>query len=189
MRLFPRRHTPESVAAELIEGLENGTITLAPPPLDVSDAIAEAMKLAAEVKAAAARLIPDYSHPELLTAAELLSIEESSPGSVNEFLNKLTEARVALTRLEAERGRIFWTRLAFWVGVPVLTIGATTYFVYLCMTNPAAAILGGSFALVAIAAHAFQSKLSTPGRSLAEARAKLLTAANDFAAKSRSFAN
>ena len=28
MRWFPRWHTPESVAAELIEGLENGTLTL-----------------------------------------------------------------------------------------------------------------------------------------------------------------
>ena len=28
MRLFPRWHTPESVARQLIEGLENGTLTL-----------------------------------------------------------------------------------------------------------------------------------------------------------------
>ena len=28
MKLFPRRHTPEDVAKQLIEGLTNGTLTL-----------------------------------------------------------------------------------------------------------------------------------------------------------------
>jgi hypothetical protein len=38
MRLFPRWHTPEAVARQLIEGLEAGTLSLDPSPTDAQPA-------------------------------------------------------------------------------------------------------------------------------------------------------
>lgn len=109
MRLFPRRHTPESVAAELIEGLENGTITLGLPPLDVNDAIAEALTLAAEVKGAMTRYAPEHARPELPTAESLASAEKSRPGAVHEFLGTLKEAHAVLMKLETARAKLLAT--------------------------------------------------------------------------------
>ena len=109
MRFFPRLHTLESVATELIEGLENGTITLSPPQPSVSVEIAKALEIAAEVKAATARYAPEQPSPPLPTAEELAAVEECRPGAVREFLGTLNEARAVLAKLERARTNLFAT--------------------------------------------------------------------------------
>lgn len=203
MRFFPRRHTPESVAAELIEGLENGTITLAPSPLDADDEIAEALKLAAEINSVIVRFVPEYSLPELPAAEELASVERNRPGAVREFLNKLmevrevleqletltlTEARESLKRLRAINKSIFWLRLTLWVGLPALAIGFVAGLAYLT-AKPVPAVLGFLFGLATLAVHSFLLKRLKPRQRADYIRTKLIEAVDDLAAKPRSFAN
>ncbi len=133
MRLFPPRHTAESVALELIEGLENGTITLRP---DTADVIAEIVRLKAEIDEAFAKLDPSYELPQVITAEQLARAEQHRPGIAYEYLLKRRELRSKLAQLESRLSRA-GQRFAAWLAL-VFLLGATAAgsFGYIYLYRP-----------------------------------------------------
>jgi hypothetical protein len=134
MSIFPRWHTPESVAKQLIDGLESGALTLDPPALSTEDMIAEALRLCAAIDAALIRRDPEYKPSPLPTPEGLAAREKERPGIVLYALEKWQEIDATLKSLQADEAALNRKRTVLrWTTFGVVALNLV-WFTYLCLT-------------------------------------------------------
>ena len=180
MRLFPRWHSPEDVAIELIEGLRNGTLTLAPPALGVSEMIEELLRLTAEINAMLGRLDPGYRAMEFASAERLAQREQLMPGAVLKLLVDLQEIHAEAKALEANKKSLVRRKVVLFWSQVILTVAPLAYFTYLVWTRPVTAFAGYFLVFGAVLAVSALPRLLARARLAAEENARLLSAVADL---------
>ena len=182
MRLFPRWHTPESVAREIIDGLRDGTVTLdgEERPLDLSEVIelcvARATELSAVLAARGVIVFPD-GEPTTATLAER---EYLQPGSASYFLGILQRAialeqEAARLRRAARQSR--W--LVYFILLPLTVVTDVQSLLWPSTLTTIMAVADTVLLLVLFAI------TSHRGGALFDAGTKMLAALTDIAAATR----
>lgn len=170
MSIFGRRPNPKAVAAQLIEGLERGTLTFqkATEPTR-EELVSELLRLDSEFAAGIDRHVPGYLSVHSKNAPRLLSIlNASSPKSLSLMLVKWREQVALVNEIDAEVRR----SLA-WLGALIMlastALSTVTVFAYLWFGAKAATAVCG-VAVVALGGFVFSPVLTRIARNAAGVR-------------------
>jgi hypothetical protein len=183
MKLFPRWHTPESVAKQLIEGLENGTYRLDAQP-GAEDLIADIIALTAEIDAGLVRLIRGHSPLELPTVEQWTEYARRRPGAAHDVLNKLRGMNAdlnAVARLKRKATTILWKAFFFLITQAVTII-------YLYLTAPTPVFFGYLLTTVVAVTFVLRPQVRARLQAKLDAHTKLLSALAELARQVRAVA-
>lgn len=173
MKLFPRWHPPESVARQLIDGLESGALALGPSPPDL---VAEAVRINTEIDEILVRLQPSDSPPQPLTVEELEVVARRNPEKFLKALDVWREIHARAKALEAAlaRRRV----ISHWVWFLLLALPGA--FFYVLWARPLSEFVGYAIAFCVGLAVGALPRLLSRARAAVEETARLRSAVAEF---------